>query len=85
MRVEYTPNWSHGEFPYGHFEFRSPHSPSRGIPVSETGYLSHFAPMADIEAAGSVEGFARRIVEAIMAKSRKGKRFRNDSDQLSLF
>ena len=32
MRVIYSPSGS-----YGHFEFKSPHRPSRRIPVSETG------------------------------------------------
>ena len=43
----------------GHFEFRSPHQPPRRIPVSETGYRSHFAAMDDIEATDSPQEYAR--------------------------
>ncbi len=82
MRVEYTPNYFDGQ---GHFEFRSPHSPACGIPVSETGYLSHFAPMIAIEAGQSVEAFARQIVDAIFAERSRGKRQRIDDAQISLF
>ena len=82
MRVDYQPYWSAGEAPYGHFEFRSLHRPPRRIPVSETGYLSHFAPMADIEAAASPQDYARQLASANRAKSCEG---RPGGVQLSLF
>jgi hypothetical protein len=44
------------------FEFRSPHKPARRIPVSETGYRSHFADMSEIEDAASPEDYARLVV-----------------------
>jgi len=85
MLVSYEPNWTGGEFPYGHFEFRSPFEPPRRIPVSETGYRSHFAPMAAIEAYESAEEFARAFVMAILDHSgRKGSQGAT-TDQLSLF
>ncbi len=56
MIVSYQPEWMEG---LGHFEFRSPHEPPRRIPVSETGYRSHFADMTEIDFYGGPEGFAR--------------------------
>jgi len=69
MTVRYRPNYfvTAG---YAHFEFTSPHEPPRRIPVSETGYRSHFSPMHEIEAAPNVEEYARALAMAIMgAKS----------------
>ena len=43
MIVTYQPNWTTD---VGRFEFRSPDEPPRRIPVSETGYRSHFASMS---------------------------------------
>jgi hypothetical protein len=56
MVVEYEPDWMDG---MGHFQFRSPHEPARRIPVSETGYRSHFAGMDEIEDAESPQAYAR--------------------------
>jgi hypothetical protein len=84
MRVTYTPDWSDGEFAAGHFEFRSPHKPPRRIPVSETGYLSHFAAMTRIQEAETPEAYARSFTEATIGLF--GKRRKNDDRrQLSLF
>lgn len=81
MRVSYTPNWSTGEFAYGHFEFESPFDPPRRIPVSETGYLSHFAPMGDIRTADSPLDYARAYVETVLCLGQK----KADGRQMSLF
>jgi hypothetical protein len=85
MLVKYEPNWSEGEFACGHFEFKSPHKPPRRIAISETGYQSHFAPMAEIEACESPEAFARAYVESVLNASQKGKSRTTDRKQLSLF
>jgi len=85
MLVEYEPNWSEGEYAFGHFEFKSEHKPPRRIAISETGYQSHFAPMAEIEAYESPEAFARAFVESVLGSTRKGKSGPMNSDQLSLF
>ena len=71
MVVEYQPNWMSGEFACGHFEFRSPHDAPRRIPVSETGYLSHFAPMDEIIAFGGPEDYARAFVRHVLDKTRE--------------
>jgi hypothetical protein len=82
MKVRYVPYWTKGLAPYGHFEFRSPHEPRRRIPVSETGYRSYFAPMEEIEAAPSVEDYARMVALALIAG--ESAQSRHD-DQLDLF
>jgi hypothetical protein len=51
---------------YAHFEFTNPHEPRRRIPVSETGYRSHFSPMHEVEAAPSVKEYARALVLALI-------------------
>jgi len=71
---------------YGHFEFRSPHEPPRRIPVSETGYRSHFAPMWEIEAAPSVEEYARAVALILInAKSCPDDDSEEEAEQLALF
>jgi hypothetical protein len=85
MIVSYEPNWSEGEFACGHFEFRSPHEPPRRIPVSETGYRSHFAPMAEIESYTDPEQYARAFVLACLSRSEKANRRLPGNRQLSLF
>jgi hypothetical protein len=83
MVVQYEPNWSEGEFACGHFEFRSPHEPPRRIPVSETGYRSHFASMEEIASFENPEAFAKAYVKAVLRSTRP--RDPHASDQLSLF
>jgi hypothetical protein len=80
IAVSYEPHWMTD---VGHFEFRSPHEPRRPIPISETGYLSHFVAMADVEAAVSPQDFAREVALDLVRSERSA-----DSEhegQLSLF
>jgi hypothetical protein len=78
--VSYRPHWMQD---VGHFEFRSPHKPRRPIPISETGYLSHFADMKDIEAAPSPQDFARDAALAELRSERNTDA--EDKGQLSPF
>jgi hypothetical protein len=72
MIVRFTPNYMTGGYPCGHFEFSSPHKPARRIPVSTTGYWSHFAPMDEVEEADSPEDYARLLaVQCIEGKCRR--------------
>jgi hypothetical protein len=72
MIVTYTPNSMDGAYPCGHFEFASPFDPPRRIPVSTTGYWSHFAPMDEVEEASSVEDYARLLaVDCIEGKTKR--------------
>jgi hypothetical protein len=80
MFVTYHPHWMADT---GQFEFRSPHEPARRIPVSETGYRSHFAPMEEVEAAESPEEYAREIVIEFLRSQRKTSA--EARDQLPLF
>src|SRR5690349_21260601 len=80
MIVEYHPNWLDDS---GMFEFRSPHEPPRRIPISETGYRSHFAETHEVEAAGSPQDYAREVVLAHL-RSRQRRPCR-DGDQLFMF
>ncbi len=85
MLVHYRPRYF-ATADYAHFEFTSPHEPRRRIPVSETGYRSHFAPMWEIEAAPSVEEYARAVALAIMgAKSSPDDDGEEEGGQLALF
>jgi hypothetical protein len=80
MLVSYEARWRRSG--YAHFEFRSPQNPARRIPVSETGYKSHFATMDDVKAAGGPHGFAREFAFA----SLRSKQSRpEDPRQLALF
>jgi hypothetical protein len=79
MIVTYNPRWTSY---FGQFEFRSPHNPPRRIPVSQSGYLSHFVPTAEVKAAKSVQAFARD--EALTLIQCKLSR-RPDPRQLPLF
>jgi hypothetical protein len=67
---------------YAHFEFRSPHNPASRIPVSETGYLSHFAATEDVRKARTPQNYARAVVLATLnsAKTRP-----SDPRQFPLF
>ena len=82
MVVDYYPGYFEG---IGHFEFCSPHRPARRIPVSETGYRSHFGDMDDIEAAGSPQEYARSVVLAILRSKTGAAAKVDDEDQLALF
>jgi hypothetical protein len=77
MIVDYQPNWLED---IGHFEFRSPHEPARRIPVSETGYCSHFADIEDIAACPSPQDYARDYVLSCLRRSITG-----DKRQLMMF
>jgi len=78
MVVSYQPSRT-GD---GHFEFRSPHKPPRRIPVSETGYRSHFASLEDVKEASSPQDFAREFALALL-RSKQSRP--EDPRQLALF
>ena len=70
---------------YAHFEFLSPHNPRRRIPVSATGYLSHFLPLHRVEAAPSVEAYARAIALAFSTAQKSNMDDEENGSQLDLF
>jgi hypothetical protein len=79
MIVQYQADWMPD---MGHFEFSSPHEPPRRIPVSETGYRSHFAPMEDVVASSSPQDYARDFV---LSQIRSYSNAKTDRNQLPLF
>ncbi len=70
---------------YAHFEFTSPHKPRRRIPVRETGYRSHFSPMHEVEAAPSVEAYARALALALSTTKKSNIDDDEDGSQMDLF
>jgi hypothetical protein len=48
------------------FEFHSPHNPPRRIPVSETGFRSHWVQSAIVADYGEVGAFARELALALL-------------------
>ena len=66
--IAYTPNKFSA---YGHFEFRSAHQPPRSIPISKTGYLSHFMPIGEIEQLGSPQACAESIIKTLLDSQKK--------------
>jgi hypothetical protein len=85
MIVSYEPNWSDGEFACGHFEFRSPYDPPRRIPVSETGYRSHFVSMAEIAQYAKPEDYVIEFVRATLQDQSKSGDRHSSPEQLTLF
>ncbi len=77
--VDYRAHWMTD---IGHFEFRSPHNPRRRIPVSESGYRSYFAAMADVDASASPQDFAREVALSLLQSRRTVK---DEPGQASLF
>jgi hypothetical protein len=80
MIVDYEPHWATD---VGHFEFRSAHKPACRIPVSETGYRSHFAPMDEVEASTSPQDYARDLALELLRSGQQTEG--EDGSQLSLF
>lgn len=77
IAVSHTPNWLNTEF--DHIELRA----DQKLPVTETGYRSHFIADAELALFDGVEDFVRQwLGEA--AQSPKWKAFVDDSRQLSL-
>ena len=84
MLVRYTPNYFGAVGP-AHFEYRSPHKPPRGTPVSDTGYLSDFVDRGAVARAGGPEAYARAYVLSVLDGERKPVQAQKDRRQLSLF
>jgi hypothetical protein len=78
MIVKYYPEWMEDT---DQFEFRSPFNPKRRIPISETGYRSHFAPVEDVKASGGARSYPRDLVLTELASNEP----RQAKNQLRLF
>ena len=54
------------------------------LPVTETGYRSHFLAQGEVEAADGPEAYVREWLD-FMAQSREWKRYEQESRQYTLF
>jgi hypothetical protein len=52
-----------------HFEFRHPEGQNKPIPISRTGYRSHFVHESFVAAADSPEAFAKAFCLAVLSSS----------------
>jgi hypothetical protein len=67
---------------YAHLQIRSKHS--NPLPITETGYRSHFAHPADVEHYGGPAAYVEAWLDT-MAETRAWKRAERDGVQLSMF
>jgi hypothetical protein len=61
VRAEYAPGYFRDK---DHFQFKSPHDPAQPMPLSQTGWWSHFANRDAVEACGGPEGYGKLYAEA---------------------
>jgi hypothetical protein len=89
IQVEYEADWlgaaARGSFhATAHLQLRTLCPERAQLPVTETGYRSHFLPMGEVEAAGGPVAYALAWLD-YMAQSREWRRIEQESRQLSLF
>lgn len=65
-----------------HFAFHSPHHPRRPIPISSTGYRSHFVSTSEVNARESAKTCAYEILSALLQELSLSPA---NPDQLSMF
>jgi hypothetical protein len=80
VTVRYRP-YVFGEL--GEFEFCSPYRPKRRIPMSETGFRSHFVPMREVKEAKSLADLAHDKALTLLPWRRSANP--QDSPPLPLF
>ena len=78
VSISHTPNWLNSEF--HHIELRA----DEKLPVSETGYRSHFIHRDEFTHFGNVTTFVTQWLDEA-AKSSGWIRYKEESRQLSLF
>jgi hypothetical protein len=69
VRVRYRPGYLKA-MGRGHMEFLSTAQPPRPIPISATGYRSHFCAPEAVAQLGTPEAYARAYCKAMMRKRR---------------
>lgn len=87
LEITYEPDWLNmGErYPNGghaHLEVRSPERTP--LPITETGYRSHFLNAEEVDQAGGPAAYVEAWLN-YMAQSREWQDYRDSSRQLSLF
>ena len=78
IAVSHKSNWLNTG--YDHIELRA----DQRLPVTQTGYRSHFMPPEELAHFDSVENFARQWLDGA-AKSPEWQKHLKDGRQLSLF
>ena len=82
LAVAYEPRWLESET--AHLEVRVQAPKGAPLPITETGYRSHFLPCGAVEDAGGPITFVRAWLDEA-AKSAAWRRVRNRWRQLDLF
>jgi hypothetical protein len=89
IEVLYSPDWlacylEGNHYALAHMEIRSVHPERAALPMTETGYRSHFEVPDNVDAAGGPEAFVRAwLAEA--ARSPEWRTRQAEQSQLSLF
>jgi len=87
IRITYDPDWMNGSkdgVSMAHLQIKSLKPEYAPLPITETGYLSHFTPPQLIEAAGGpVSGVIEQL--DLRAESDDWKNFVEATRQLDLF
>ena len=78
IAISHEANWLNTD--YDHIELRA----DEKLPVTETGYRSHFIANAELALFGSLEDFVRQWLDTA-ATSKEWQKYLKDSQQLSLF
>lgn len=89
IEVVYEPNWlnlanRHGSLPSAHLDIRSIAPERAPLPITETGYRSHFLHSEEIEVAGGPAAYVETWLN-VMAESAEWQAHEVSSRQLSLF
>jgi len=87
LKISYEPNWlncSDVSYKTAHFQLESVSPAKEPLPMTETGYRSHFTQPEDIESAGGPVGYVQAWLEHA-AQDPKWKSFTASCSQLSLF
>ena len=83
MIVKYDPDYIPRYL--AHFEFHSPYQPPKQIPVSETGYLSHFVHVESLKNVKDIKDYACQIAHHIFIQKFGMDNNRAEDGQMSLF
>jgi hypothetical protein len=87
IRISYADNWLNMAargYDTAHIEVMSIDPDRAPLPITETGYKSHFTSAETVAAYGGPEAFVQRWLEE-EAKSREWKAYEAQSRQMSLF
>lgn len=87
LEISYEPNWLNTEkngIPIAHLEIRSLHPEDAVLPVTDTGYRSHFVPASKVIDLGGPIGYVRTWLDKA-AQSKEWKTYQERARQLSFF